>query len=470
MLYRKKLLLPLLLTLCLLLTACGKKNADVAGQPGQEGEKTPTVSFAAGPVEQDVTELTITLAPGETELLSKLPNLRRADFSGSGNAEEIAYWARMHPEIDVRFTVPLPDGTQLPSDTRSYDLSGRSLAECERIAAWLSLLPELKSVELGGEGGMLGWEDIASLRILLPKTEFRYAFKLYGTDCSLDDTKISLYYIPVDDDGAKLEMVMPLMPQLTYVDLDGCGLEPRRCEEINLAHPGVKVVFRVNFGTHYSVRTDVDMILASSPNKGGMVSPDNDEGLYYCHDVKYLDLGHNTFLTDISFVRQMPKLEVAILAMCNWSDAGPLADCHELEYLEMQTTLCTDLSPLSGLTKLRHLNICSIGIDEPYETRVYLSDISPLYSLTELERLWVGGVNPVPPEQIEEMQRRAPNCEINSTAYDPTEGTWRFEELANYITTYVDTLQERYIKLREQFHDYEPTAFSYSWNDPLYQE
>ena len=45
---------------------------------------------------------------------------------------------------------------------------------------------------------------------------------------------------------------------------------------------------------------------------------------------------------DISFVAYMPKLEVAILAMDNWSDATPLASCTELEYLEMQTTLCTD--------------------------------------------------------------------------------------------------------------------------------
>ena len=238
-----------------------------------------------------------------------------------------------------------------------------------------------------------------------------------------------------------------------------------------LTHPGVKVVFRVWFGENYSVRTDVERILASSPTRGGRVTLENYDGLFYCHDVKYLDLGHNTSMTDISFVREMPKLEVAILSMCNWSDASPLADCHELEYLEMFNTLCTDLRPLSGLTKLRHLNIASIGVDQPYEERVSLTDITPLYSLTGLERLWIGGINPVPAEQVAEMQKRAPQCEINTeVGIDPAGGRWRYVELANYIDTYVDTYHDRYIKLREQFGNYDPSVYSLAWNDPLYKE
>ena len=458
-----------LLALCLLLAACGKKGGETSDGPVEE--KTPPVEFAAGSVEQDVSELTLVLADGETELLSRLPNLRYADFSGSQNVEEIAEWSRYHPEVSVRFTVTLPDGTVLPSDTKSYDMSGLSIEQCEQVSAWLMLLPELQSVDLGSEGKQFSWDDLAWLRVLMPKTEFKYAFKLYGTDCDLSNTKISLYHVPVTDDAAALERVMPLMPQLEYIDMDGSGLAPWRCEEIMLAHPGVKVVFRVWFGENYSVRTDVERILASAPTRGGMVDPSNYDGLFYCHDVKYLDLGHNTDLTDISFVREMPKLEVAILSMCNWSDASPLASCHELEFLEMFNTLCTDLRPLSGLAKLRHLNVASIGIDQPYEERVYLTDITPLYSLTGLERLWIGGYNPVPPEQVEEMQKRAPQCEINvEVGLDPAGGRWRYVELADYINTYVDTYHERYIKLREQFGNYDPSVYSLSWNAPLYRE
>ena len=153
----------------------------------------------------------------------------------------------------------------------------------------------------------------------------------------------------------------------------------------------------------------------------------------------------------------MPKLEVAILAMDNWSDATPLASCTELEYLEMQTTLCTDLSPLSGLKNLRHLDIAYI---------VDLEDISPLYSLTELERLWVGSNNRVPKEQIEQMRAAAPNCEVNDTVYDdPTGGRWRYVDYND--KAYIFILHPRYEKLREQF-GYTSADFSFYWNDPLY--
>ena len=114
---------------------------------------------------------------------------------------------------------------------------------------------------------------------------------------------------------------MSYMPQLTYVDMDSCGLQPKRLEEINLNHPNAKVVFRVFFGDNYTARTDAERILASMASRGGMLTDSNVEGLYYCHDVKYLDLGHNTYLTNIGFTAQMPKLEVAILGMCNIRDA-----------------------------------------------------------------------------------------------------------------------------------------------------
>ena len=38
----------------------------------------------------------------------------------------------------------------------------------------------------------------------------------------------------------------------------------------------------------------------------------------------------------------------------------------------------------------------------------------------------------------------------------------------DYITLYVPVYHERYVLLRQQFGDYELSAFSFSWNDPLY--
>ena len=233
--------------------------------------------------------------------------------------------------------------------------------------------------------------------------------------------------------------------------MDSCGLDNETMEKLNQDFPDVKVIWRIWFGTRYSVRTDVEMILASRPTVAGMLWDDEAAKLYYCHDVKYLDIGHNGGITDIGFLRGMPKLEVAILAMGSWSDASPLADCPNLEYLEMQTTQCSDLSPLSGLKKLRHLNVAQ---------NIKIADITPLYSLTDLERFWLGCVNQVPKEQVDELRRRAPKCEINTSVWDdPTTDHWRYNDWE---------FTDRYALLRVQFNGYTDQAFSYTWNDPLY--
>ena len=468
-------LIPLL-ALCLLLTGCSMIPA-ISRTPiapaGPTPEPTPEpLHFAAGEVQPSAEQLSMRLRSGETALLDRLTALKSVDLSGSENEEEVAAWAKAHPGIASRYTVTLPNGSVLGSDTQSVDLSGMSVAECEQSARKLALLPNLNHVTLGKEGGALGWNDIARLREILPTPVFDYAFKLYGTDCNLSNTTISLYKVSVPDKGSFIDEVINYMPQLTYVDMDSCGVAPKRLEEINLNHPNVKVVFRVFFGDNYTARTDAERILASMASKGGMLNNDNVAGLYYCHDVKYLDLGHNTNLTNIGFVAQMPKLEVAILSMCNIRDASPLASCPELEYLEMSNTYCEDLRPFSNLTNLRHLNVAGIGYDFYGDgTRPILRDITPLYSLTGLERLWLGGYNPVPREQVEEMQRRAPQCEIDTSVYeDPVGGRWRYLALADYEITYVDTLHPRYIKLREQFGDYDQSVFNFTWNDPLYDE
>lgn len=477
---RKVISLLLVLLLAGLLCACGKGGGAAEPVGGDSAPAGPeTVRIAGQDIPVDAKELTAVLSDGETALLDRLPDLRYADLSGSENLEEIAAWAAAHPKVSVRYTVPLPDGTVLSSDTASYDLSDATAAEALAVAPSLARLPALKTLRLGAERAAMGWDGIRQLRQILPQTEFQYSFDLYGTECDLSAATVSLYHIPVYeyDEGEFLDQVMNYMPQLTYVDMDSCGLPMWRLEEFNLLHPGVKVVFRVWFGDNYSVRTDTEKILASMPSKGGMLTPDTVEGLYYCHDVKYLDVGHNELLTDIGFVAEMPKLEVAVLAMCGWTDASPLAKCPELEYLEMQTTNCTDLSPLAGLQKLRHLNIACIGADSPDYPTPYLTDITPLYSLTGLERLWLGTYHYVPAEQVEEMQRRAPKCEINTSVDDPTGGRWRYidYDTENYMFRFPKDYHPRYVKLLEQFAGKDassiPTAaFSFSWNDPLYYE
>ena len=444
-------LLCLLLVLPgLLLAACGKKTDTQTESTKAEAAEAGLV-IGGQTVDPAVSSLTAVLSDGEIEKLSQLPNLRFLDLRGSANAAEIAAWAAEHPEVDVSYSVTLPDGTTLDSDAYTADLSAMSADEAREAAGLLALLPDLHSVDLGSEKGGLKMDDVDAIRALLPGAELHYRFTLYGREFDLNDSSLNLRYIPVEDRGAAVRAVIPHMPQLRTVDMDSCGVSNEDMEQLHLDFPDIKVIWRIWFARKYSVRTDVERILASRPSVAGELWDDDAAQLYYCHDVKYLDIGHNGGITSIGFVRGMPKLEVAILAMGGWSDASPLADCPNLEYLEMQSTICNDLSPLSGLTKLRHLNVAH---------NVYISDITPLYGLKDLERFWLGCYAQVPREQVDEMRQRCPKCTINTSVFeDPTTDHWRYDDCE---------FTDRYALLRVQFDGYTDKAFSFAENDPLY--
>ena len=91
-------------------------------------------------------ELTSGIFPCETKTLNTVvtardiamldyfPNLISADFSGSSCYEEISRWASQHPEVDVRYTVPMPDGSKLDNKTEALDLSQTESAQLPAVA------------------------------------------------------------------------------------------------------------------------------------------------------------------------------------------------------------------------------------------------------------------------------------------------------------------------------------------------
>lgn len=443
-------LIALLCALCLL-TACGSKNTE-------ENTSQSTAVISAETVDEESGTITAVIEEGGTAALDEIANLTMADLRGSECFEEIYTWSKAHPGVIVLYDVTLPTGETVENRVSNLDLSTIKSSDVKAAINCLACLPKVTKVELGSERGSFGINDVKALQKAFPGIRFSFNFELYGQSISTNDTAIDLSYYPIEDNGEAVVAAMSVMPRLETVDMDSCGLDNERMAEIRDMFPDVKVVWRVWFGSSYSVRTDVERILASKPSKGGMLYSGNCEALKYCTNVRLIDVGHNDDLDTIEFLRYMPKLEVAILAMAKWSDLSPIAECKNLEYLEVFSTNVADLSPLAELTSLRHLNICN--------TRV--SDISPLFNNSKLERFWIGGWIHIPPEQIQQMQEIAPDCDINASAGDPTEGRWRI--VGYHENAYMYVLHPRYATLRDQFDLYEDKAFSFYWNDPLYIE
>ena len=552
-------------------TAAGNEPVS---QPAVEPPKENEVALSAGNFPKDTEALTAVVAPADLAQLESFPALRSADFTGSTCYAEIIAWAEQHPDIDVTYTVALPDGQVLAPSVEAVDLSGMAPADAAETARLLSFLPNVKSVNLGvaqaaspistddlaafaaacpdaelkyslsflgqelaltdseldfssltsaqvGEAASvlrcmnqvsqirlndsLSWDDIAQLHEAAPNAALDYNFSLWGVDSNLANDYLSFSHIKMDDEGAAVRKIVPFMTRLENLDMDSCGVSNEAMAVIRDENPNVNVVWRIWFAG-YTARTDVERILASSIARGGEVTNEAARALQYCTKIKYLDLGHNNVLSDISFVNSMPDLEVAIFAINELDDISPLANCPKLEYLEINSTNVTDLTPLANATALRHLNIgrTTQMIDNTGDDlkRPRVTDISPLFGLTDLERLYIGHLTAsgIPKEQLDTMaqvmniekqdsegdycdSKVSPEglpydyCRINISSGDPSQGSWR---TAGYRPDWVwqqwevtgvfnDPLNERYKLLREQFgYDNAEQSYALPKNDPLY--
>ena len=416
--------------------------------PSPTPEPTPSPTpeptrwyYGDSEVNEETTDILV-LPVGEitelTGLAEHMPNLRTIRFGDrEPDAKELALLAETFPHADVVYRVTLA-GQKYGRDCSNLDLTALKSDEVDQALEKLSLLPNAKYVKLteNEDGTGPTPEDVYRFQTAFPEILFDYSFTLWGKSVSNQDEVLDLSHIAMDDGGEAVRKALPCMTKCTMLDMDSCGVSNEDMAAIRDKFPNIKVVWRIWFGRFYTCRTDVEKILASLGD-GDITNENGAQSLQYCTDVRYLDLGHNPNLDDITFVSYMPELEVAILAVNDWTDAAPLASCKKLEYLEMFNTQCTDLAPLTVLKNLRHLNVCYLK---------ELEDISPLMGMTWLERLWVGRDNKAPEEDLQALQAALPDCVVNITNQDdPTGDGWR--------------VGERYELLREQF-DYESGEYS----------
>ena len=141
------------------------------------------------------------------------------------------------------------------------------------------------------------------------------SLELYGVQFNLEDEELDLSYIRIGDGWPEVLETAKRMPNLRRLVMDSCGVQNEDMARIRDALPNTEVVWRINFGLQYTARTDATRILASSPSIGGNLRSGDLEKLKYFTKMKYLDIGHNETIKDLSFVRYMPDLEVLIIAM-----------------------------------------------------------------------------------------------------------------------------------------------------------
>jgi biotin operon repressor len=113
-----------------------------------------------------------------------------------------------------------------------------------------------------------------------------------------------------------------------------------------------------------------------------------------------LTLSYNE-ISDITVLASLNQLEWLLIMHNSIEDITPLKNLTNLRVLNAQENQITDVSPLHLLTNLYFLNLRNNQIN----------DATPLFSLHQLETLNLSG-NMVSEEQIDELQRAIPNCDI----------------------------------------------------------
>ncbi len=370
----------------------------------------------------DLTGRTIENASALTALLNRTPALESVDLTNAVLPDE-ALFALIDACQGVDFIRTFDVfGAQTPFQTTELDLSKSEVSSADALIAALKPLVNLTSVDVTGH--TFTDAEIAAVRSAYPNVAFSFSLTRFGQTITTQTTELDLRGNTFASPEEVASQISDLTA-LTKVDLCDTGLTNEQMEVLIAQFPNVKFVWKVRIGA-WVVRTDITAFSKGQrkkfPNGMGECTDtgktnfhsEDLEPLKYCTDLVYLDLGHGNRITDLSILSYLPKLKILIVSMNKIEDLSPVAQCKELELLEIYQNRIVDLSPINELPKLRYLN-CSANS---------FTDITPILQCANLEMLWVVNTRQVTKEMRAQLKETLPNCVMCFSANSSGEGGW----------------------------------------------
>ncbi len=344
-------------------------------------------------------------------------------------------------------------GTVYPKDAAELDLSAMTPEQIPTVLTDLTFLTKVQTVNLMPADGpaLLDFEAVARLLEALPDITFTYRFDFYGQVIDLNQERVEYISVQMGDEAeAELREILSLIPNCCYFKLDRCGFSSPVLDAVNRDFPDTKVVWRVFYGNSFNALTDETVIRSSHHLRDHNVSE-----MKYLTDVVYMDIGHNEYLTDISFLTYMPNLKLLILSGGLMNDLSPLSGNTNLEFLELCfMSRIEDLSPLASCTGLKYLNVGGTRTNS-------LAGIMDL----PLERFVCLEAARIPQADKDAFIAAHPDCLVVTEGKQPYGYGWRYEDDGL-------TFNEYYATMRQIFHyDDENLLNGYRWdavtaNDP----
>ena len=369
-----------------------------------------TTELALGPEDFDLDTLTANL-PHLPQLTSVV--LCRTELT----LEQVEALRGSFPNITFRYQVELL-GQIYEEDTTELDLSAMTSGQVDEAVKKLPMLPALEKIVLtDGEGNsQLSKEDVKTLQQAAPDVVIDYSFDFFGTVLSTAEEEVHIKNVKIGDEGeSEVRAALDLLPNCKRFVLENCQISNEVMAKLRDDYRDrTKVVWRVNFGKGSSL-TDAQILRAVYD-----LVDTNCANLTYLEDVRFMDIGHNEFLKESSFISGMKSLEYVIISGSMISDLKPFANCKNLKVLE--AAFCEYIYSAEGLESCENLERLNISY-------THITDLSPLDNLNLVNLCAMyEGKSRVPQEEQERFQALKPDCKMTFVGSQPYGSAWRYDD------------------------------------------
>ncbi len=373
----------------------------------------PYIYVGGEAYDRDSTEITLS---GEVledySPLTEFENLQKLDLRGQElSAEQFEQIFQMLDGVEILWSVPIND-TRYDSNIESFTITTDIPANCLEMMKYFTSLKTINAeyYPLCDELYEV-WQSIPEDS----ECAFNCKAKIYDIDVDNSTTELILNKMKISD-LSELHSAIKFFPNITKIEMCDCGFSNEEMGALREQYPQVQFVWNIRF-LRYTVRTDAQVFSTlvdvddSFAGNQTTFSP-----LFkYCTELRALDLGHH-YITDISEIVNLKKLQVLILADNRIKDISPLAELTELNYVELFFNRFTYLSPHTKLEKLEDVNIC-------FNRRV--TNPTVMTECKNLKRLYISGCA-LDSNEIATLKKGLPEgCELNTWTDNAVNTGWR---------------------------------------------
>lgn len=384
----------------------------------------------------DTSHFTISaISDADLQALTRFPALASIDATACQDYEGLMKLKGAYPRCELAYRIPLGDRL-LPQDTTEISLDG---CTAEQLAFALRYLPQVSYVDAAGCWEYQALNDLMSQ---YPQCTFRYTVNIGGIPWSHTSNTLVL----PGQDASQLAQVLPYLPKVETVRLEGALSDVEAVFDLKEAYPQIRFYFAFDVLGVPVTSMDTFLDLSNIPMESVAPVENALRGFYQMERIEMCDCGISneemdalcqrnpetrfvwavdigrrihirtdaTYLMPFQYGTKLTDKDVGNLKYCvdmicidfghsEVSDISFLAYMPHMKYLLLGDTRVSDISVCAGLQELAFVELFMTDVKDysPLIQCPALRDLNISYALpdnvddlckiTQLENLWMKG-------------------------------------------------------------------------------